>query len=269
MAKPMVIENTGELPAHFREAIHRAKAEQGGETEPPKAKKQSKGEGRPFGKNRQAAMAVIDTGLEQHEKLAAEGQKSQHVGPTDVLPGEQGLPPPLDPYKVEEDKAPPPPDEELVKGNKQLAALRKKQEELLGKQEAERLREEQRKAEERQKTLLGLAEGLRDKTSETGGKAASFLSALPTPGSLWFPLALLLIFFFILIPYGGHTRLQWAWLVLTGNASFNLTTEPRQTIAPAQSGDTGQPTPASQMSASSAATGSLSASGVPMIGHPF
>jgi hypothetical protein len=46
------------------------------------------------------------------------------------------------------------------------------------------------------------------------------LESLPTPGSLLLPLIVLLIFFFLLIPVNGHTRLVWFWLVISGNAEI-------------------------------------------------
>lgn len=45
-------------------------------------------------------------------------------------------------------------------------------------------------------------------------------AGLPTPGSLVLPLVVLLIFFFLLLPVNGHTRLVWIWLTLTGNAEI-------------------------------------------------
>lgn len=44
------------------------------------------------------------------------------------------------------------------------------------------------------------------------------LERIPTPGSLVFPLIILAVFFFLLLPVNGHTRFVWIWLVLTGNA---------------------------------------------------
>ncbi len=49
------------------------------------------------------------------------------------------------------------------------------------------------------------------------------VGAIPIPGDLIVPLALLLLFFFALIPIGGHTRLMWLWLTLTGNAQISGT----------------------------------------------
>lgn len=46
------------------------------------------------------------------------------------------------------------------------------------------------------------------------------LEKLPDPGGIIFPLMILLLFFLILIPINGHTRLTWIWLVLTGNAQI-------------------------------------------------
>ncbi len=45
------------------------------------------------------------------------------------------------------------------------------------------------------------------------------LESIPTPGSLAFPLIVLFVFFVLLLPVNGHTRLMWLWLTLTGNAS--------------------------------------------------
>ena len=46
------------------------------------------------------------------------------------------------------------------------------------------------------------------------------LAGLPTPGSILLPLVILLVFFFLLLPVNGHTRLVWLWLTLTGNAEI-------------------------------------------------
>lgn len=182
-----------------------------------------------FGNARAADMAAIDEAMISQEQLkgkAWDSKKQQYVdiepkqesGPGSVLPSASGAPPALPGATPDYDtKAPPPPPESARE-----RAIRKAQEDLLGKEEAEKLRREQRKQEERKRTLIGIAEGLANSGRESGGRLASRLAALPTPGSLWFPLVLLILFFFILITYNEHTRLQWLWLVLTGNASFNL-----------------------------------------------
>lgn len=206
-----------------------------------------------YGTGRAAAMAQIDEALIQTEK--GKSQPEPEHGPASVLPDEKGMPAALPGATPDYDtKAPPPPPE-----TEEEAKVRKAQEDLLGKENAERLREEQRKEEERRRTLLGIVENVAGNARESGGKVASRLAGLPTPGSLWFPLVLLLIFFFILITYNGHTRLVWAWLVLTNNAGFNLGGQGQ--VTPQQSGDTGEPTVTT--------TGSVSASGIPHMGQPF
>lgn len=47
------------------------------------------------------------------------------------------------------------------------------------------------------------------------------LEGISMPGGLFLPIILLFIFFLALIPTGGHTRLQWLWQVITGNAALN------------------------------------------------
>jgi hypothetical protein len=49
------------------------------------------------------------------------------------------------------------------------------------------------------------------------------LGSIPTPGGITLPLVILLVFFFLLIPVNGHTRLTWLWLALSGNAAINPT----------------------------------------------
>ena len=44
------------------------------------------------------------------------------------------------------------------------------------------------------------------------------IGRLPTPGSLGFPLLLLILFFFILIQTNGNSRLGWLFLAVTNNA---------------------------------------------------
>lgn len=76
------------------------------------------------------------------------------------------------------------------------------------------------------------------------------LASLPTPGSILLPLGILLVFFFLLLPVNGHTRLVWLWLVLTGNAeiqqqsgstsnSGGSTSTPTATTTPSSSSSNG------------------------------
>lgn len=57
----------------------------------------------------------------------------------------------------------------------------------------------------------------------SGVKDVKFrLEKLPSPGGIIFPLLILMIFFFAIVPVGGKTRLGWIWAVLTGEASLPL-----------------------------------------------
>ncbi len=132
--------------------------------------------------------------------------------------------------KALDDLAPPP--SAATKEQKEEAAAReaarsrltkeqedilKAQEKLLGKEEADRLRREQeehaaksalvKNAELTVKNAKGIIHG-----ADVG------IGSLPQPGSIIFPLVVLLLFFFILIKVGAYSRLQWLWLVLTNNA---------------------------------------------------
>ncbi len=238
------------------------------------ARERPRGAVKEFGNARRGAMSQIDEALALQEQGKPEPGEPPH-GPASVLPSEGGMPAALPGATPDDDTLAPPPPPETAEEKK----VREAQEKLLGKENADRLREEQRKEAARRRTLIGIAEGVADATRESGGKVSTRLAALPTPGSLWFPLALLLLFFFILITYGGNTRLQWLWLVLTNNAGFNLGGQGQTTeTTPASTTPAfGQPQTLSLApqpsipvaTPSSAATGSLSASGVPMQGQPF
>jgi hypothetical protein len=78
-----------------------------------------------------------------------------------------------------------------------------------------------------------------DSLRATAGKVSASVGAMPIPGDLITPLAILLIFFFALVVINGHTRLSWLWLVLSGNAS--ITTGGGGSFAPVTT--TGQTTP--------------------------
>ena len=60
-----------------------------------------------------------------------------------------------------------------------------------------------------------------DLINKLWSNSRSSLENIPTPGSLVFPLIILLVFFFLLVPVNGHTRIVWLWLVLTGNAEVS------------------------------------------------
>lgn len=76
------------------------------------------------------------------------------------------------------------------------------------------------------------------------------IESLPTPGSLMLPLVVLLVFFFLLLPVNGHTRLVWIWLVITGNATISGVSNPTTipgggVVGGGASGDFGGPNPPS------------------------
>ncbi len=112
-----------------------------------------------------------------------------------------------------------------------LDALREKSDERasiremeLAQLEAARIREEENARERRiaqgietvQDSLATSREGFRAGAARVG----QAIGSVPIPGDLIVPLSVLLIFFFALVQIGGHTRLAWLWLTLTGNASI-------------------------------------------------
>lgn len=96
--------------------------------------------------------------------------------------------------------------------------------------EKERLAEEerQRKLEERRKSdiqkasdrAVQIGQSLLATGSRLWRTSRDKLSTLPTPGDIWVPLAILLLFFFVLFPVNGHTRIMWLWMTITGNAAI-------------------------------------------------
>jgi type IV secretory pathway VirB10-like protein len=125
------------------------------------------------------------------------------------------------------DEAPPPPSatelEEAEKraDNKYTRALRAEKARLA---EQDRLRKEQQaKEDEVTKTVRAtgaLLQSVAAWSRSSFGKARSRLEGIPTPGDIWVPLALLLIFFLVLFPVNGHSRLMWLWMTITGNAQI-------------------------------------------------
>jgi hypothetical protein len=98
----------------------------------------------------------------------------------------------------------------------------KAQEKLLGEEEAKRLREEQeQEAAKSQVVKSG------EKAVKSAGKiihgADVRIGNIPQPGSIAFPLTLLLLCFFILIQVNGFSRLGWLWMVITRNAAVSTT----------------------------------------------
>lgn len=66
-------------------------------------------------------------------------------------------------------------------------------------------------------------DGTVGKVQETAGNIAGTLATVSTPGTIWLPVTILIIFFFLIIPVGGQTRMQWLWDAVTGNAKIGAT----------------------------------------------
>jgi hypothetical protein len=98
---------------------------------------------------------------------------------------------------------------------------RQQKKDLLSEEEAEAERQRQQAEAER-----STFEKLADTTTSALGKVwrgtSARLESIPTPGSILFPLIVLLVFFFLLLPVNGHTRLVWFWLCLAGNADIQV-----------------------------------------------
>jgi len=50
-------------------------------------------------------------------------------------------------------------------------------------------------------------------------QAPEWVNSLPTPGSLLFPLLVIILFWVLIIKTNGKSRWEWLWEVLTGNAA--------------------------------------------------
>jgi hypothetical protein len=59
-----------------------------------------------------------------------------------------------------------------------------------------------------------------DKVVDTAQSAWETLGNIATPGSIFLPISVLLIFFFLVFPVNGNTRMEWLFLTLTGNAKI-------------------------------------------------
>ena len=59
-----------------------------------------------------------------------------------------------------------------------------------------------------------------DRVRDTAGGVWDSIGRVAVPGSIWLPIAILLIFFFLLLPVNGYTRMQWLFLALTGQSKI-------------------------------------------------
>jgi len=151
-------------------------------------------------------------------------------------PDSTGLPPGVGLYTPLDEQAPPPP--ELTKDQQKIQQA---QADMLGKEAAAALAKEQADQRAREQTLIGQAEKLLNKSKAAAGSAGGQIAKLPTPGNLALPLVLLALFFFILLQFNGNTRLQWLWLVVTGNAYVTDTSQTSQAQSTPSTGSGGGP----------------------------
>lgn len=56
------------------------------------------------------------------------------------------------------------------------------------------------------------------KIGQTSHAVTSTLESIAVPGSIWLPITILLLFFFLLLPINGKTRAEWLINVIMGNA---------------------------------------------------
>ena len=128
---------------------------------------------------------------------------------------------------------PPPPVTGLTPEKAEKQASKKLEQEQ--KEEEGRLKaakEEQEKAQQEQQAAIEALPGM---IREIWRNTQVSLGKIPTYGSILFPLSILLVFFFLLLPVNGHTRAMWMWLTLTGQADI-------APIGGVASGDFGAPT---------------------------
>lgn len=96
----------------------------------------------------------------------------------------------------------------------------------------------QQEEEERNRTVTDIAadqieQGQRavDRGLEIARETWDGVGRVAIPGSIFLPIAVLLIFFFLIIPVNGHTRIEWLILALTGNAQIgNLDVSQTQAV---------------------------------------
>jgi len=101
----------------------------------------------------------------------------------------------------------------------------------LAKEEKAKREEEEKQAEENPDLASGIkgaAGGAVDQAGKTvdrvlgvAREAWDGLARVTTPGTIFLPVAVLLVFFFLLLPINGYTRAGWLWLALTGNANIS------------------------------------------------
>lgn len=65
--------------------------------------------------------------------------------------------------------------------------------------------------------ILNFANGSKQRAKQINRS----LGSIPTPGDVWVPFWILIFMFMVMIPVGGHTRLNWLWMVIIGHAELS------------------------------------------------
>lgn len=158
---------------------------------------------------RQEAMATIDAALSS-APVTSSAAASSEGATVPIAPGIDVTSPVTDSVGEKGEK------------KKSESAVEKEQQKLLKEQErllAEQEQEEQANSDAFRTSASATVDAL--KRIATG--ASVTLGRLPAPGGLIVPLAVLFVFFFLLLPVNGHTRFSWLGLVLSGNARVSAT----------------------------------------------
>lgn len=70
-----------------------------------------------------------------------------------------------------------------------------------------------------------------NKVTDTASNFWDSIGRWATPGTIFLPVSILLIFFFVLLPVNGHTRMEWLWLAMIGHARIKGSSDrPSQTV---------------------------------------
>ncbi len=175
--------------------------------------------------HRARSMATINAALlAQQETPTAEKQANTGGVYTPHAAPPLDVDDPKHPELATDDRIPPPPWKATKEQKLEAQALTDAQEtvlkaqgRLLGEQEAKRLREEQLALANRSQ-MRKAAERTLDNAKQVVHGADVRIGNVPKPTSIAVPLILLILFFFILIQYGGYSRLGWFWMVITQQA---------------------------------------------------
>lgn len=112
---------------------------------------------------------------------------------------------------------------EKLKEEIQLAKIRKEEEEKRKQETLETIQKTQQGigiAANVASGITGTASNIAGKTVELTTSATDTLSTISAPGSIFLPISILLLFFFLILPVKGMTRAQWLFLAITGQAKI-------------------------------------------------